>query len=174
MKTRFLLCLAVLAILSSTGCTYAIVNASIRYVSLESGTNRSEVVKILGMPSQSKTFSPTVVGNSFAQAPIALRHMKVGIYDEYHINGLVITRDYNPYLGFGESYTLGMYLTLGLGEIIYFPYSMVDLAVRGSRHYQLRLWYDASGCLLAKDEGRPPLNALPDPQVVTPLALPKG
>ena len=154
MRTLLLSVLAALSVLGVTGCTLPLIDATTRYVPLGNGVRRAEIVKTLGPPQQTRSFTPAAVGSTFTNAPSDLRQARVSIYDEYRLNGLVQSSQYRPYAGYGEGYTMGMYLTLGLGELIYLPVTAIDLAARRTQHFQLRLWYDGAGKLIAADHRR--------------------
>lgn len=165
-RVRFLLFLflAWLSTLTGTGCTFAAFTANVRYLEDRPGTDRREIVKTLGQPTRSQSFRPAVAGSTFAHAPEKLRLARVSLYDEYHVNGLVLTEDHDPYREFIEGYATMMYLTLGLAEMFYLPYITIDLAKHAREHFELQLWYDRDDHLIAEEERPEP----PSPEAARP------
>jgi hypothetical protein len=70
------------------------------------------------------------------------------ICDVYRVSGLVQIHG-DPYTTDWNVYPAFVIITLGLVEVVTFPYVSVDMTARSFRRYEFRAWYDGSDELIA-------------------------
>lgn len=73
--------------------------------------------------------------------------------DVYRVSKLVQIRD-DPYTSDWNVYPAAVILTLGVMEVITFPYVVVDMTVRSLQRRELLVWYDSSDQLIAYERRR--------------------
>lgn len=165
MKALLLLCLAIISTLGSTGCSAVVASSATNNVSelLRPGTSRQEIVRRLGAPLNTRRFSLVQAGSQLEDAPRDVRQatVRVATLDEYRPNGLLITPTDKRYTTefWAEGYSTALILTGGLIEVAHLPYTLGDLAARGTQRFRLRLWYDPADRLI--DYDRQPAPAPP-------------
>ena len=70
------------------------------------------------------------------------------VCDVYQVNGLVQIHG-DPYSTDWKTYSALLIMTLGLAEVVTFPYVAMDMTARSFCRYELRAWYDTSDQLIA-------------------------
>src|SRR4051812_2444019 len=94
---------------------------------LQPGTNRTEVVSVLGRPRRTESFQPPKLGASLSHTPASMRTSRVARQDEYRVSGLVQLPG-DTYRSDNNIYPAFFVATGGLTEIVAFPYVTGDLA----------------------------------------------
>src|SRR5437867_10371738 len=111
------------------------------------GAARAELISRLGQPSMSTS----------VPIPAAVRLLRTNSppcsCDIYHVSGLVqVGKD--PYTTDWNVYPTFVIATLGLAEVVTFPYVVVDMTARSFQRRELRVWYDCSDELVAWERRR--------------------
>jgi hypothetical protein len=109
---------------------------------LQAGAGRQELVACLGQPQWSTTqpITPT--------AFLLRTNEQATVCDVYQVSKLVqIPGD--PYATNWTVYPTFVIFTLGIAEIVTFPYVLADMTVRSLQKRELLVWYGASDQLIA-------------------------
>lgn len=115
---------------------------------LRRGAHRQELVSVLGQPRSSgaRPLTTTALAMVHGNQPSAY-------CDVYRVSKLVQIRD-DPYTSDWNVYPAAVILTLGVMEVITFPYVVVDMTVRSLQRRELLVWYDSSDQLIAYERRR--------------------
>ena len=114
---------------------------------LSPGASRQDLVRLLGHP-QSSDHSPI---------PPNVQILRSGapcVCDVYRVSGLVQAYG-DPFGTDWIDYPAFFIVTLGLSEVVTFPYVAVDMTALSFQRRELRVWYDCSGHLVAWEKKKP-------------------
>ena len=114
---------------------------------ISAGTNRADVIAVLGRPRKTETYQPPRLGASLPDTPVSMRTSRVASRDEYRVSGLVQLAD-DTYRSDNNIYPAFFVATGGLTEIVAFPYVTGDLATKAFARYRLLFWYDRRNKLI--------------------------
>ena len=141
----------------TASCSMVLVNTIPTKVggALTPGSTRDELIARIGAPISTGSFPISSDATVYREHPVPASS------DLYYVTGLVqVTTD--PYGTQWNVYPAFVIISLGLLELVVFPFVVVDLPLRGLLKYELRTWYDSSGGLVAyRKTLRPGLSCLP-------------
>ena len=111
------------------------------------GASLKDLITVLGKP----------MGSNTSIVPANARRFQTNdpscVCYSYRVSGLVqISGD--KFTGDAELWPVVVIMTLGVAEVIAFPYVSIELAAMSLKRYELRVWYDCSDHIVAYERRR--------------------